>query len=65
MSPETAMCEKCKELDLKIEHFRSLSSVVTDRMTLDGIDALIAKCEAEKKTLHPDEPEAGGLKLPS
>jgi hypothetical protein len=48
------MCEKCKELDLKIEHFRSLSSVVTDRMTLDGIDTLIEKYQAEKKALHPD-----------
>jgi hypothetical protein len=51
---ETAMCEKCKELDLKIEHFRSLSSVVTDRMTLNGIGTLIEKYQAEKKALHPD-----------
>jgi hypothetical protein len=49
------MCEKCKELDSKIAHFRSLSSVVTDRMTLDGIETLIERYQAEKKALHPEQ----------
>jgi hypothetical protein len=49
------MCKKCKEIDGKIAHFRALAGAVTDKMTLDGIETLIAKCEAEKDALHSDE----------
>jgi hypothetical protein len=49
------MCEKCKELDAKIEHYRWLSASISDKQTLDGIKALIAGYEAQKKALHPEE----------
>jgi len=52
---ELAMCEKCKELDAKIEHYRWLSASISDKQTLDGIKALIAGYEAQKKALHPEE----------
>ena len=31
------MCEKCVELDAKIERYRLLLSRITDQLTLDGI----------------------------
>jgi hypothetical protein len=49
-----AMCEKCVEIDEKIEHYQRLSSGVTDQPTLDGIKELIAEMSARKAALHPD-----------
>jgi hypothetical protein len=51
---ECTMCEQCVESDGKIEHYKNLSSLVTDQRTLDGIKKLIARLEAEKKALHPE-----------
>ena len=48
------MCEKCVAIDGKIEHYQNLSSLVTDRRTLDGIKLLIARLEAGKQALHPE-----------
>ena len=48
------MCEKCVEIDGKIEHYRNLSSLVTDQQALDGIKLLVAQMEAEKRALHPE-----------
>jgi len=48
------MCEKCAELDGKIEHYQRIARWVTDKPTLEGIDILIAKYEADKKALHPE-----------
>ena len=47
------MCEKCVELDGKIEHYQKLSSLLTDQRTLEAIKQLIAPMEAEKQALHP------------
>jgi hypothetical protein len=43
---ELKMCDKCVELDGKIEHYRSLSSRITDQPTLDGIKKLIEEMNA-------------------
>jgi hypothetical protein len=48
------MCEKCVEIDGKIEHYLNLSSFVTDQRTLDGIKQLIAPLEVEKQVFHPE-----------
>ena len=48
------MCDKCTELDGKIEHYQRISRWVNDKQTVDGIAFLIAKHEAEKKAFHPD-----------
>lgn len=45
------MCDKCTELDRKIEHYRSLLSRVTDKMALDGIAGLIAELLATRHTV--------------
>ena len=49
------MCKKCTELDDKIEHYRRISTYVTDQLTLDGIAGLIKRMMAEKSALHPEQ----------
>jgi hypothetical protein len=49
------MCEKCVELDGKIEHYQRLSSKITDQLTLDGIKKLIERMKAQKAVLHPEQ----------
>ena len=51
------MCAKCREIDKRIGHLRSLASRLTDRQALDGIAVLIADLEAQKAALHPDQKE--------
>lgn len=49
------MCEKCVELDGKIEHYERLSKGITDQAMLDGIKWLIERAETEKAALHPEQ----------
>jgi hypothetical protein len=49
------MCEKCVELDSKIEHYRLLASRLTDRPTIEGIQKLIERMQAQKVALHPEQ----------
>jgi hypothetical protein len=49
------MCDKCTQLDAKIEHYERLSSGITDQPTLDGIKELIERMNAEKAALHPKQ----------
>ena len=51
---EHSMCDKCTELNRKIEHYEELSCWVIDKPALEGIHVLIAKYKAAKKILHPD-----------
>jgi hypothetical protein len=48
------MCDKCVELDKKIEHYRRFQRAIDDRQMIDGAEKLIAKLEAEKAALHPE-----------
>jgi hypothetical protein len=50
-----AMCEKCAELDSKIEHYRLLASRLTDQAILDGIKQLIERMQDQKAALHPEQ----------
>lgn len=52
---EVPMCDKCVELDGKIEHYRRLASMMTDQQTIDGIKALIESTEAQKVAFHPEQ----------
>jgi FAD/FMN-containing dehydrogenase len=54
---EVAMCDKCVELDGKIEHYQRLSSTITDQRTLDGIKELVERMKAQKTALHPEQTE--------
>jgi hypothetical protein len=49
------MCDKCVELDGKIEHYQRMASRITDQAMLDGIRELIERVKAEKAALHPNQ----------
>jgi hypothetical protein len=49
------MCGKCEEIGKVIVRYRTLRTRVTDIWTLEGLQQLIEKLEAEKKALHPDQ----------
>jgi hypothetical protein len=51
------MCEKCVELDSKIQHYRVLASRITDQPILDGIKHLIEQMQAQKAALHREQAE--------
>jgi len=46
------MCEKCKQLDEKIAHYRRIATKVTDEQTIKNIENLIKSLEAKKTALH-------------
>jgi hypothetical protein len=50
-----SLCEKCVELDGKIEHYQRLASRMTDQAMLDGIKELIEQMKALKAALHPEQ----------
>ena len=49
------MCDKCVELDGKIEHYRKLASAISDRLTIEGIADRIKAMEAQKVQFHPEQ----------
>ena len=49
------MCEKCVELDKKIEHYRGMIWAIGDQLTVERIKALIADLQAQKVVLHPEQ----------
>lgn len=51
------MCEKCVEIDEKVDRYRSLASRILDSLTIEGIEALIAELLALKEQLHPTQEE--------
>jgi hypothetical protein len=54
----TQMCEKCKELDGRIEHSR-MSQSITDQPTIDRFQEAIRDLFDQKLALHtvPAEPK--------
>jgi hypothetical protein len=50
-----AMCDRCVELDDKIEYYQRMASKTTDPDLLDGIQKLIKRMKTQKATLHPDQ----------
>jgi hypothetical protein len=51
---EMGMCEKCVELDAKIDRYKQMARMITDQRTLDGIAKIIEEANAEKGALHPE-----------
>jgi hypothetical protein len=49
---EQAMCWKCVQIDKEMEHYRGLSTRVSDERSVKCLDILIEKLEGEKKELH-------------
>jgi hypothetical protein len=49
------MCEKCAEIDKKMDHYQNLSFLITDQPTLEAIKKLTEQLKAEKVLLHPEQ----------
>jgi hypothetical protein len=49
------MCDKCQELEKKIERYRRVASSINDRTTIDQLNELIKDMEDEKAKLHPNQ----------
>jgi hypothetical protein len=49
------MCDKCVELDKKIEHYREITLAIGDELTIERIKALIGDLQAQKAILHPEQ----------
>ena len=48
------MCDKCIELDDKIEHYERISVSINDQLTIDRIKELVEQMKAQKAALHPE-----------
>jgi hypothetical protein len=46
------MCDKCLELDAKVERYRAIRSRITDRFAVQGLTELIAEAQAKQAELH-------------
>jgi hypothetical protein len=51
----TDMCEKCAELDKKIERCERAVVSVGDRVTVERLMAMVKDLQAQKAALHPQE----------
>jgi hypothetical protein len=51
------MCDKCDELDKKINHYRLILLSIGDQITADRIKVLIGDLQAKKAALHPEQPQ--------
>jgi hypothetical protein len=49
------MCDKCDELDKKIDHYQLILLSIGDQITTDRIKVLIEDLQAKKATLHPEQ----------
>jgi hypothetical protein len=54
------MCDKCTELDDRIERYLRISSSINDQLTIDRIKELIEDVRAQKAALHPDQDANAG-----
>jgi hypothetical protein len=49
------MCEKCVELDRKIEHYERIHLSITDQVTIERIKELVAEMKARKAKFHTEK----------
>jgi hypothetical protein len=49
------MCEKCVELDERIERYRKLIKGTSDRLAVESAKNLINEAERRKADLHPEQ----------
>jgi hypothetical protein len=49
------MCDKCDELDKKIEHYQQILLSIGDQSTVERLNAMIGNLQAQKATLHPEQ----------
>ncbi len=51
------MCDKCVELDTRIEHYQLILLSIGDQITVERIKALIGDLQVQKTALHPERPQ--------
>jgi hypothetical protein len=51
---ELPMCDKCLELDKKIERYHRLQFGINDQFAKEGLEQLIAEATVQKLALHPE-----------
>jgi hypothetical protein len=49
------MCEKCRELDDRIERYQQIAKNVLDERAADGIKSLVAELKVQRAALHPEK----------
>jgi hypothetical protein len=49
------MCDKCIQLDKKIEHYERLAGGITDELVLERLRELVREMRAQKTALHPEQ----------
>jgi hypothetical protein len=49
------MCDKCTELDGKIEHYERISASISDQLAIDRIKELVERLKAQKAALRPEQ----------
>ena len=49
------MCDKCQDLDKKVERYRLIVARVIDPQLAQGLGRLIEEAEAQKLALHPEQ----------
>ena len=49
------MCDKCAELEKKIEHYERIRSSINDQLTVDRIKELVERMRTQKAALHPGD----------
>ena len=52
---ELQMCDKCLQLDEKVEHYRRVKSRINDQLANEGLEKLIEEMLAQKIALHPEQ----------
>jgi hypothetical protein len=53
---QDAMCDKCTELDKRIEKYQRMAATILDQVTIERMQAAVQRLEAETKALHPERP---------
>ena len=52
---ELIMCDKCVQLDKKIEHYERLASGMADELTVERLRESVREMRAQKNALHPEQ----------
>jgi hypothetical protein len=48
------MCEKCDDIDRRVERYRQIKERIADQALVDRAKELIAELEADKAALHQE-----------
>jgi hypothetical protein len=48
------MCEQCKQLNARIDHYERLAKLIHDELTIAGLKKLIADLQQKRAALEAD-----------